>query len=315
MGDMRYRRLGGSGLKVSVVGLGTNNFGRRLDKDGATRVIHAALDCGITFIDTADVYGSGASEEFVGAAVNGRRDRVVIATKFGFPMGEGVLDRGGSRAHIYQAVEASLRRLETDYIDLYQFHRPDPDTPIEETLSTLDDLVREGKVRYIGSSQNAGWQIANADWTARAHGWERFVSAQNRYNLLDRDVEREVIPACAHFGIGLIPFTPLASGLLTGKYRRGEPPAPGTKLAGSPNADQLLSDANFNAIERLDAFARQRGLSLLQVAMGGLAAQPQVATVIAGAMSPEQVAANAEAGLWEPSSEDLSELNALAPAP
>jgi aryl-alcohol dehydrogenase-like predicted oxidoreductase len=276
-------------------------------------VVHAALDCGITFIDTANVYGSGASEEFVGAAVNGRRDRVIIATKFGFSMGEGVLDRGGSRVHVRRAVEASLRRLETDYIDLYQFHRPDPDTPIEETLSTLDDLVREGKVRYIGSSQSAGWQIANADWTARVHGWERFVSAQNRYNLLDRAVEREVIPACAHYGIGLIPFTPLANGLLTGKYRRGEPPAPGTKLAGSPNVDQLMSDANFDVIERLEAFARERDLSLLQVAIGGLAAQPQVATVIAGAMSPEQVAANAQAGLWEPAIEELAELNAIAP--
>lgn len=314
MTDMRYRRLGDAGLKVSVVGLGTNNFGRRLDQARSVRVVHAALDQGINFIDTADVYGGGESERHLGAAVKGRRDRVVIATKFFSAMGDGPNDRGGSRLYIRRAIEASLRRLDTDYVDLYQIHSPDSETPLEETLSTLNDLVREGKVRYIGSSQHAGWQIADSDWMARVNHWERFVSAQNRYSLLDRTVERELIPACRHFGIGLIPYSPLANGLLTGKYRRGEPPPPDTRLAGSPNAGQLLTDANFDIVERLEAFARERGLTLLQVAIGGLAAQPQVASVIAGATTPEQVTANAEAGLWEPNPEELAEINKLAPA-
>jgi aryl-alcohol dehydrogenase-like predicted oxidoreductase len=313
MSEMRYRRLGSSGLKVTVVGVGCNNFGRLLDERGAAMVVHAAMDRGINFFDTADVYGAGDSECFLGAAIKGRRDRVIVATKFRSPMGKGPNDQGGSRLYIRRAVEASLRRLDTDYIDLYQMHEPDPDTPIEETLHTLDDLVHEGKVRYIGSSNFAGWQIADAAWVSRVNRWTPFVSAQNRYSLVDRGVEREVIPACAYFGVGMIPFSPLASGLLTGKHRRGAPPAAGTRLANNPRAGRFLNDANFNVVERLEKFAAERGLSLLQVAIGGLAAQPQVASVIAGAMTEEQVAANVEASSWVPRADDLAEIDRLAP--
>jgi aryl-alcohol dehydrogenase-like predicted oxidoreductase len=279
-----------------------------MDEASSVRVVRAAIECGITFIDTADVYGGGESERYVGAAVKGQRDRVLIATKFSSPMGDGPNDRGGSRHYIRRAVEASLRRLGTDYIDLYQMHWFDPETPLEETLSALNDLVREGTVRYIGSSNYAGWQIADADWTARTHDGERFVSAQNRYSLIDRSLEREVVPACAHFGIGLIPYSPLAGGLLTGKYRRGQEPPTGARLASSPNAGQILTDRNFDVVEGLEGFARERGLSLLQVAVGWLASRPQVASVIAGATSPEQVAANVEAGLWQPTTEDEEEI-------
>src|SRR3712207_4316421 len=236
MSGMSYRRLGDSGLVVSVVGIGCNNVGRKLDADGSRAVVDAALDAGITFFDTADIYGTphGASEELLGAALKGRRDDVVIATKFGMDM-EGVngADFGarGSRRYIARAVAASLRRLGTDHIDLYQMHQPDPATPIEETLSALDDLVRAGKVRYLGNSNFAGWQIADADWTARAANVTPFISAQNRYSLLRREVEAEVVPACEHFGLGLLPFFPLDSGLLSGKYRRGEHPAEGTRLS------------------------------------------------------------------------------------
>jgi aryl-alcohol dehydrogenase-like predicted oxidoreductase len=310
---MRFRRLGGSGLKVSVVGLGCNNFGRRLDEAEAKRVVDTAIDCGITLFDTADVYGDGESERSLGAAVKGRRDQVIIATKFRSAMGEGPYEQGGSRLYIRRAVENSLRRLGTDYIDLYQMHRPDPDTPIEETLSALDDLVHEGKVRYIGSSNFAGWQIADADWVARVNRWTPFVSAQNHYSLLQREVEREVIPACRRFDIGMLPFFPLASGMLTGKYRRGEEPPPGSRLAGNPNADRFLNEANLAIVESLERFAAERGLSLLQIAFGGLAAQPQVASVIAGATKPEQVVDNVKAGAWEPTPDELAEIDRLAP--
>jgi aryl-alcohol dehydrogenase-like predicted oxidoreductase len=308
---MRYRRVGGSGLKVSVVGLGTNNFGRRMDEAASIRVLHAALDCGINFIDTADVYGSGASEEYIGKGLRRRRADAIIATKFGMSMGEGPYRTGGSRLYLRKTVEDSLRRLNTDYIDLYQVHRFDPDTPLEETLSTLDDLVHEGKVRYIGNSNFAGWQIADADWIARAHGWTPFISAQNRYSLLDRSVEKEVIPACQRFGLGMIPWGPLASGLLTGKYRRDQPAPSGTKLSNPTMGERFLTHENFDRVEALERFAQERGISLLQVAFGGLAAQPQVVSVIAGATSPEQVEANVKAGLWEPTPEDLEEINRI----
>lgn len=311
MTDMRYRRVGGSGLKVSVVGLGTNNFGRRMDEAASIRVLHAALDCGINFIDTADVYGSGASEEYIGKGLRRRRADAIIATKFGMSMGEGPYRTGGSRLYLRKTVEDSLRRLNTDYIDLYQVHRFDPDTPLEETLSTLDDLVHEGKVRYIGNSNFAGWQIADADWIARAHGWTPFISAQNRYSLLDRSVEKEVIPACQRFGLGMIPWGPLASGLLTGKYRRDQPAPSGTKLSNPTMGERFLTHENFDRVEALERFAQERGISLLQVAFGGLAAQPQVVSVIAGATSPEQVEANVKAGLWEPTPEDLEEINRI----
>ncbi|MGC5050036.1 aldo/keto reductase [Micromonospora sp. DT48] len=310
---MTYRRLGDSGLVVSVVGIGCNNFGRKLDADGTRAVVDAALDVGINFFDTADIYGEphGASEEQLGAALKGRRDEVVLATKFGMSMAGGNgRDFGvrGSRRYVIRAVEASLRRLDTDYIDLYQFHEPDPGTPIDETLSVLDDLVHAGKVRYLGNSNFAGWQIADADWTAKDRGFTRFVSAQNHYSLLNRDAEIEVLPACDRFGLGMLPFFPLANGLLTGKYKRGEAPPAGSRLAGGGRYAQRLAAADWDTIEAIEAYAAERDVTMLQVAIGGLAAQPAVTSVIAGATTPEQVRANAEAGSWQPSDADLKAL-------
>jgi aryl-alcohol dehydrogenase-like predicted oxidoreductase len=314
MADMRYRRLGNSGLVVSVVGLGCNNFGRRVDLDGTRAVVHAALELGVNLFDTADIYGNphGASEEMLGAALKGRRDEAVVATKFGMDMGGAYgPDHGarGARRYIMRAVEASLRRLGTDHIDLYQLHEPDPATPIDETLSTLDELVRSGKVRYLGNSNFAGWQIADADWTARTGHLTPFVSAQNHFSLLERHVEREVLPACERFGLGMLPFFPLASGLLTGKYHQGEKPASG-RLSEQQMAGRLAG-AKWDTIDALRAYADKRGLELLDVAIGGLAAKPAVASVIAGATRPEQVAANVAAAQWVPTDEDLAELNAI----
>jgi aryl-alcohol dehydrogenase-like predicted oxidoreductase len=311
--DLENRRLGGV-LDVTVVGIGCNNFGRRLDAEGTARVVNAALDAGINFFDTADLYGNGKSEEMLGAALKGRRESAVIATKFGH-QALGPERSGASRRWIRIAVEDSLRRLGTDWIDLYQMHTPDPETPFEETLETLTALVNEGKIRCAGSSNLAGWQIADADWIARTRGLTRFVSAQNRYSLVDRAIENGVIPACAHFDIGVIPYSPLANGLLTGKHRRGQPPVPGTRLATAPgaNADGWLTDSNFDVAEALEAYAAERGVTVLDVAIGGLAAQPQVVSVIAGVMSPEQVDANAKAGRWRPSAADLEELDRVAP--
>jgi len=315
MADMRYRRLGDSGLVVSVVGLGCNQFGRRVDADGARAVVDAALEHGINLFDTSDTYGSpqGASEELLGAALKGRRDDVVIATKFGMDMaGANGPDHGarGARRYIVRAVEASLRRLDTDYLDLYQMHAPDPATPVAETLSTLDDLVRAGKVRYLGNSNFAGWQIADADWTARTGHLTRFISAQNLYNLIARDAEREVIPACQRFGLGLLPYFPLASGLLTGKYQRGAAAPAGTRLAQPGYADRLAT-APWDQVEALEAFAQARGLRLLDVTIGGLAALPAVTSVISGATQPEQVADNVAAGRWTPTAEDLAALDRI----
>jgi aryl-alcohol dehydrogenase-like predicted oxidoreductase len=311
--ELETRQLGGV-LAVTVVGVGCNNFGRRVDAQGTARVVDAALDAGINFFDTADLYGNGQSEEMLGAALQGRRDRAVIATKFGH-QALGPERSGASRRWIPIAVEDSLRRLKTDWIDLYQMHTPDPNTPLEETLETLTELVSEGKIRCAGSSNLAGWQIADADWIARTRGLTRFVSAQNRYSLLDRGIENGVIPACAHFDVAMIPYSPLANGLLTGKHRRGQPPVPGTRLATAPgaNADGWLTDRNFDIEEALEQFAQERDVSVLDVAIGGLAAQPQVVSVIAGAMSPDQVVANAQAGRWRPSAADLEELDRIAP--
>jgi aryl-alcohol dehydrogenase-like predicted oxidoreductase len=313
MSDMTYRRLGNSGLVVSVIGIGCNNFGRKLDLDGTRAVVAAALDAGITLFDTADTYGDphGASEEALGAALKGHRDDVVLATKFGMNM-EGLngndFGARGSRRYVTRAVEASLRRLDTDHIDLYQMHEPDPATPIDETLAALDDLVRAGKVRYLGNSNFAGWQIADADWTARAAGQTPFISAQNQYSLLHREAEADVVPACEHFGLGLLPFFPLDSGLLSGKYRRGERPAEGTRLS-LPRYQRWLDGADWDRIEALTAYGAERGHSLLEVAIAGLAARPAVTSVIAGATSPEQVRANAAAGEWVLSAEDVAALD------
>ncbi len=315
MPEMTYRQLGDSGLTVSTVGVGCNNMGRRLDKDATRAVVDAALEVGVNFFDTADVYGSepGASEDVLGQAVQARRESVVLATKFGKPMRGATLpdhEARGSRRYVRASVEKSLRRLRTDYIDLYQMHEPDVRTPIDETLDALDELVREGKIRYIGSSQFAAWQVVDADWTARTSGNARFISTQSEYSLLERGIEDEIVPACEHMGVGVLPFFPLSNGLLTGKYRRDQPPPAGSRLSESRYA-QVLADANWEAIDGLRSFADQRGITMLDVAIGGLAAQPAVASVIAGATSPEQVRANAAAGLWEPSADDLAELGAI----
>ncbi|MEU1684486.1 aldo/keto reductase [Micromonospora sp. NPDC005707] len=314
--EMTYRRLGDSGLVVSVVGIGCNNFGRKLDLDGTRAVVDAALDAGINFFDTADIYGEpqGGSEELLGQALKGRRDDVVVATKFGMDMhGLNGPDHGarGARRYIARAVEASLLRLDTDHIDLYQMHEPDPGTPIDETLAALDDLVTAGKVRYLGNSNFAGWQIADADWTASSQGRTRFISAQNHYSLLERSVEAEVIPACERFGLGMLPFFPLANGLLTGKYKRDETPPAGSRLSGGGRYAERLAAADWDTIEAIEAYAAERGISMLQVAIGGLAARPAVTSVIAGATTPEQVRANAEAGTWQPTDEDLDTLDAI----
>ncbi|TDD45070.1 aldo/keto reductase [Kribbella antibiotica] len=313
MSTMEYRQLGDSGLTVSVVGLGCNNFGGRLDAARTNVVVNAAVDAGITLFDTADVYRGehGSSEELLGAALGSRRDEVLIATKFGGDMkGDNGPDWGvrGSRRYIRRAVEASLRRLGTDWIDLYQLHVPDPVTPIEETLSALSELVAEGKVRYIGSSQFAAWQVVDADWVARTAGVGHFISAQNQYSLLERDVEDELVPACEHLGIGILPYFPLAAGMLTGKYKRGESAPDGTRLVNQP---QRLERADFDKLEALEEFAAERDLTMIDVAIGGLAAQPAVASVIAGATSAEQIAQNVAAGTWDPTLEDLAVLDDL----
>src|SRR5215831_1784015 len=256
---MEFRAVGGSGLQVSVAGLGCNNFGGRLDAEATDRVVHAALDLGVTLFDTADIYGGrGRSEELLGRALGSRRDEVVLATKFANPMGDGPYERGASRRYVMRAVEASLRRLGTDHIDLYQQHVPDAATPIDETLEALADLVRSGKVRYVGSSNFSGWQVAEADARASALGVPQFITAQNEWSLLRRSVEREVVPACAHFGVSVLPYFPLASGMLTGKYRRGEDPAEGTRLATRGGAG-WMTDANFDKVEALAAVAAERG--------------------------------------------------------
>ncbi|GAA3664588.1 aldo/keto reductase [Nocardioides ginsengisoli] len=313
--------LGRSGLVVSRIGLGCNNLGRpgaaTESQEATDRVIGAALDAGITFFDVADTYGAtpGLAEERLGRALGVRRADVVVATKFGMDMrGANGPDFGarGSRRYIRNAVEASLRRLGTDWIDLYQFHTPDPRTPIDETLSALDDLVREGKVRYLGHSNRSGWQIAQAEYVARELGVERFVSAQNHYNLTDRRAEWEVLPAAREFGLGVLPYFPLANGLLTGKYASGNAPA-GSRL--SHTRQHLLEDAVSPTLQAYSAFARDRGISEVTVAVGWLLAQQPVASVIAGATSTEQVAANAAAESWTPTPDDLAELDGLFPPP
>jgi aryl-alcohol dehydrogenase-like predicted oxidoreductase len=308
---MKVRRLGNSGLKVSVVGLGCNNFGMRIDADQTQKVVDAALDAGITLFDTADIYGGTKSEEFLGKALGKRRHEIVLATKFGMQVGGDPKKRGGSRKWIMQAVEDSLRRLGTDYIDLYQHHQPDPDTPVEETLRALDDLVTQGKVRYLGNSNYTGWQIADADWTAA--GQSRFTSAQNLFSLLERGVEAEVLPACEHFGLGFLPFFPLASGLLSGKYRRGAPPPQGTRLAAwGARGEQAMSDANFDKVEALTAWAEARGHTLLELAFAWLLGHPVVSSVIAGATTPEQVQANVATAGWALTPEEVEEVGKLA---
>jgi aryl-alcohol dehydrogenase-like predicted oxidoreductase len=306
---MEHRRLGRSGLHVSAVGLGTNNIGSRLDATASRAVVDAALDAGITFIDTADTYGKGASETTLGQVLGNRRREVLIATKFSGAFA-GPLERGASRRWIVTEVEASLRRLRTDWIDLYQVHFPDPETPIEETLRALDDLVHAGKVRYVGTSNFAAWQIVDADWTARAGHLTRPISVQHHYNLLRREIEADVLPVARAFGLGVIPYFPLASGFLTGKYRRGEGADAG-RLRDSPNAARLLNDPNYDRLERFETFATERGHTVTDLAFAFLLGQPEVGPVIASASSPEQVQANVAAAEWRLSADEATEVAAL----
>jgi aryl-alcohol dehydrogenase-like predicted oxidoreductase len=306
---LEKRSLGVLGPEVPVIGLGCNNFGRRVDLEGTRTVVDAALEEGITFFDTSNTYGDphGRSEELLGEVLQGRRDQVVLATKFGMDMGDGLGPRG-SRDYILQAIEASLRRLRTDVIDYYWYHQPDGVTPIAETLETLDGLVQAGKVRYIGASNFSAEQIEQADAVARDRGFARFTAIQNNYSLLHREAERDVLPTCERLGIGFVPFFPLASGLLTGKYRRGEPAPAGTRLA---SRQDVASPEQFEVVEAVGRFAAEHGVSMVDVAIGALLAQPAVSTVIAGATKPEQVRANAAAGRWRPESGELDELYSM----
>jgi aryl-alcohol dehydrogenase-like predicted oxidoreductase len=310
---METRNLGRSGLKVSLVGLGCNNFGGRLDVAATRRVVDRAIERGITLFDTADSYGNrGGSEMQLGDVLGARRQDIVLATKFGSAMDDAGTLKGTSRRYIVTAVEASLQRLKTDWIDLYQLHWPDAGTPMEETLRALDDLVTSGKVRYIGCSNLPAWQVVDARWIARGNGLAPFVSSQNEYSMLVRDHERELIPALDAFGMGLLPYYPLASGLLTGKYRKGQPLPQGTRLENTKAwADRFLTERNWDRIEKLARFCERRGVTMVQAAFGWLASRPVVASIIAGATRPEQIDSNVDAAAWRPDAEALSELDAI----
>ncbi len=318
---MDYRTLGRSGLQVSTIGLGCNNFGGRIDLEASRRVIHAALDAGITLFDTADVYGAlgigtshkGASEEILGAVLGPRRQDIVLATKFAMPMDEAGRKSGASRRYIMRAVEDSLTRLRTDWIDLYQQHQFDATTPLEESMGALDDLVRAGKVRYVGCSNFAAWQVADAMWTARDRHLSPFISCQDELSLLVRGAEKELLPAAEHFGLGLLPYFPLASGLLTGKYQRNAVMPEGARLTSTQRlADRYLTDAHWPRVEKFADFCAARGHTMLELAFSWLLARSPVASVIAGATRPEQVAENTAAGRWALTADELAEIDAIA---
>ena len=313
---MEYRNLGGSELKVSEVGLGGDTFGRDIDEQATIAIINHALDIGINYIDTADAYGwGGRSEELIGKAVKGKRSQFIIATKFGVGVSEdapqGTLKEGlGSRDYVMKAVDASLKRLDTDYIDLYQLHHPDPTTPIEETLRALDELVRSGKVRYIGCSNFASWELCEALWVAEMAGLNSFISIEPRYNLLDRDIEGELVPCCQAYNIGVIPWYPLAAGFLTGKYRRGEEIPSGTRFSTNPRMyGRMLNDANFDKLDKLTEFASEQGHSVAELAIAWLVSHPWVSTVIAGVTKTEQVSANVTAANWKLTTDEMAELD------
>jgi aryl-alcohol dehydrogenase-like predicted oxidoreductase len=310
---MILRNLGKSGLQVSVVGLGCNNFGWTTDLEASRKVVDKAIDSGITLFDTADIYGgNGGSETILGQALGERRKDVIVATKFGGPMDEAKTMKGASRRYIVSAVEASLQRLNTDWIDLYQLHFPDPLTPMEETLRAMDDLVRQGKVRYIGSSNLAAWQVVEAHWIARELCINAFVSCQNEYSLLLRDPERELLPAIQACGLGLLPYFPLASGLLSGKYKRGKMPE-GARLTNTKRlTDRYVTEENWKIVEALNEFATTRGHTLLELAFSWLAARPGVSSVIAGATKPEQVEQNAKSADWKLTPEEIAEIDGLS---
>ena len=310
---MEYRKLGNSGLKVSEISLGGNVFGKWADEPTSITVINLALDMGINYIDTADMYGQGRSEEIVGKAVKDKRPQVVIATKFGFPMGNGSNNSGASRYYIMKAADASLRRLQTDYVDLYQVHLPDPITPIEETLRALDDLVRTGKVRYIGCSNFAAWQLCEALWISKVNNLHSFVTVQPRYNLLERQIEAELVPCCQAYNIGVIPWGPLVGGFLTGKYRKGQEAPGGTRLSQPyPLYDNIFTEANWKKLTKLEAFATERGHKVGELALAWLLAKPWISTVIAGARNVEQVSVNVTASEWKLTAVEVAEVDAIS---
>ena len=307
---MEYRRIGSSGLKVTEIGLGGNNFGMRANEETSINIINNALEMGINFIDTAEMYAQGRSEELVGKAVKGKRSQVIIATKFGHRASIGPGQQGGSRSYIMEAVDASLKRLNTDYIDLYYFHFPDTSTPVQETLRALDDLVRTGKVRYIGCSNFAAWQLCEALWTSKLNNLESFIVVQSEHNLLDRSVESELVPCCESYGVSLIPWGPLASGFLTGKYRRGLEVAEGMRLAKPiPPYTDVLNDTNFDKLDKLEAFAKERGHSVGELAIAWLLFHPWLSSVIAGVMNREQLSTNIAAADWKLTTEDIIRLD------
>ncbi len=308
---MEKRKLGNSELEVSLVGLGANNFGGRMDLEATRRVVHKALDLGVTLIDTADAYNSGGSEDLLGQVLGERRKHVVLATKFGMVTDGSRSLAGASRGYIAQSIEGSLKRLRTDWIDLYQLHRPDPATPIEETLRALDDLVRQGKVRHIGCSNLSGAQVGEAQRTAQRQGLAPFISAQDQYSLLARGIERELIPAMKDNGIGLLPYFPLAGGFLSGKFKRGAPLPQNTRMSQRRYSDRFVNDRNWRLLEELDAFASRRGRTLLELAFGWLIGQPVVASIPAGASTPEQVEQNVRAVGWTLSTADMAEVDRI----
>jgi aryl-alcohol dehydrogenase-like predicted oxidoreductase len=308
---MEYRNLGKAGVKVSVIGIGCNQFGGKVDQEGTKAIVHKALDEGINFFDTADVYSNGVSEEYVGAALQGQWDKVIIATKGRFKMGDGPNDIGASRYHIINAVEASLRRLGTDHIDLYQIHRWDESVQVHEMMRTLDDLIRAGKIRYAGASQFSAWQLSHSNDVAEAMGWEQFVTVQAHHHLLERDVEKELIPYCQYSNVGLLPYFPLAGGLLTGKYKRGEPAPAGSRGEKSPYVQGRMTDAYFDILDQLTAFTDSHGHTLHDLAFAWLLNNELIPSVIAGVTKPEQVTANAATVGWALSQDDLTAINEI----
>lgn len=308
---MQYRRLGSSGLKVSTIGLGTNQFGGKVDLESTKSIIHAALDSGINFLDTADIYQKGRSEEFIGQALTGRRQEALIATKVRHKFGDGPNDEGASRQHILDGVHASLKRLQTDYIDLYQIHSWDDETPIEETMRVLEDLVRSGKVRYLGASNFTAWQLTWANALAKENRWTPFVSIQPHYHLFHREIEAEIIPACQYFNIGILPYFPLAGGFLTGKYHPGEPPPSGSRGENSQYVQSYMTQENFSKLAKLKDFSAKHGRSINHLAHAWLLAQPQVSSVISGVTSLEHVQANVSASDWELSPAELEKIRLI----
>ena len=308
---MQYRNLGKSGLKVSTIGLGTNQFGGKVDLTATKNIIAAALDAGVNLIDTADVYQAGRSEEYIGDALSDRRGQALIATKVFFKVGDGPNDQSASRQHILSGVEASLKRLKTDYIDLYQIHRWDSETPIDETMKALDDLVRDGKVRYIGASNFSGWQLTHANAIAELKGWTKFVSIQPHYHLFEREIEKEFIPVCDYFGIGILPYFPLAGGFLTGKYKEGKPAPEGSRGESSEYVQRYMTSENYVKLAALTAFSGERDHTINELAHAWLLAHPMISSVISGATKVEHVKANAAASEWVLSTEDLSAINEI----